>query len=147
MKPRVWIDKEIPPEMRGELTELLERWKFLIPSWVWYLKMYDSASKEGAALSNEAEVPYRKAYLYIRPDFYTYHKDERERFFVHELVHIALGEITQWTENLLMGMIEDETVRNHLRRETMWRLEGTVEELQNAMVLFREEATNKGEVM
>ncbi len=136
-KVKINMDGEIPAEMKSELHELLKEYSDLLPCWCWDLFVYTAPAKGNSALSFDADPEYRKAYIYVRPDFYTENKNIREEMLVHEICHIIQAETSRWVDSMLFDLISDETIQNRLKKEYTRLLEATTMELTRTLLQLR----------
>lgn len=126
----VWDCK---PGARRALEAHIKKWSFLVPSWchTLHLDFSTEGTEEGVIMSTNHMPEYRKAYIYAHPIFLTYDAEEQERSVVHELLHLQIAPLTEFSSTLLTKLTDpSSTLGDWAREEHRRALEGVVEDLR-----------------
>lgn len=101
---------EVPGEIWESLDELLDQYRWLIPTWC-----HDLYVRYEPECPNVAETSimyrYRKATIVLGNRWIHEDADYRERTLVHELIHIQLGPMVEWTKLLIDRLAGDDAGR------------------------------------
>ena len=128
----VW-DEKCPPEIRAAVEPLIERWRHIIPTWCHSLWIAYNADTDNC-MECEAHPEYRWAKIHVGGSWLRQPGHERESAVVHELVHIPLKVLTDWTKDLVFRLSgDDERLRDWLLSEWQERLEGVTCDLERTM--------------
>lgn len=130
--PRIWWHDGIPSEVRTAAEPHIEAWAHLLPGWCHELGVRFVADEENAA-SAKGDMPYRRATIYLGPHWLDSNNADREEVIRHEICHVALSPLTDWTKDLIERLAgEDERLAAWLREEWRHRLEGATCDLEDA---------------
>lgn len=137
MTPRVWWSKSVPPEIREAVEPHVERWAFVLPGWVHELGIsYDPNSANCA--ETKGDIAYRRAHIYVGPHFVQNEGPDREEIIRHELAHVVLHPLTDWTKDIVSRLAgDDERLAEWLREEWRQRLEGATCDIEAALLRTR----------
>ena len=122
-------DSELKQKVSDALTPYLD----LIPSWVLELQIInaDEALPDNTVSCVVSEKTYRRAMITIGFDFYAQTAQDRSECILHELVHVLLAPVLDWTAERVLGLLREDNPDLHaaLQAELTERCEGVVEEL------------------
>lgn len=130
---RVVWDEKCPRELRSAVEPLLDRWLHLLPTWCHSLVVaYDSECDDVANCLAEHE--YRGARITIGGNWLRQPTYERESIIVHELLHVPLVVLTEWTKDLVHRLVgDDERLRDWLLSEWQERFEAVTCDLEHSI--------------
>lgn len=141
MKPKgKWIYRgEWPAEPRRATEAALAGLEWLVPDWCrevclrWEAQPPEDAS--GAAAETEIAYEYRWAVIRIFPEFFADTPDGRRCNLTHELLHIFVGPLAEYAEQLATRLLKEDAPKFHetVRAELVTRLEGAVQDLANTI--------------
>lgn len=135
MRARIRFDKTVPREVRDALKPILKRWRHLIPSWCHSLEIHWSDdSDDGVVARTLTQLEYRNALIQICPIWLRYPDDQREKYVVHELLHVVLAPAQDFAANLIKNVVpEDDKTREWIENEERRAFEMCVCDLQTAL--------------
>ena len=100
------LDKELPEEHIEEIREILDRWEWILPSWVKELSICQAGSDPNSVLSITCRHRYRKATIDIRPEWHQWERKVREKMFLHELCHTTIAALADFAEIALKNLMD-----------------------------------------
>lgn len=106
--PMINITPGVPDEVQQALIPHLNKWLFLVPSWCHELCVCWGGYDTDAALSITVHCEYRRADLFVHPDFLSNH-ERREAQVIHELMHITTEPMAKTIRDLRVLALE----KNH----------------------------------
>jgi hypothetical protein len=105
---RVEWGVELPREIRTVLEPFVGRYLDLLPGWCHTLKILPAAlADEGegdlsdCVMAMAADYKYRRAKLFVNPDFLELGDEEREQTVVHEFVHVLNAPLIDFSDQLI----------------------------------------------
>lgn len=123
-------------DQQKQVKEVLEPFIPLFPFWVNDLTVMNVVQPPTDEMSSDIlailTLPhYRKATLYIYPNYYSLTEEQRKQDMLHEISHSFYGPITQWfSERILTYFNEiDSTLTEFMKQEFIERLEGCTQDL------------------
>jgi len=126
-------DNNMPQELKAALRPLVDEWSHLVPTWCHFVKI-SYATEGDFTFSTNTQTEYRRAFLFVGPEWLTLGPNGRVHSLVHELLHITWEPVTGTLYGMLFECIKDETVRNVIEKEWRQKYECAVEDLANALV-------------
>jgi hypothetical protein len=102
---RIRYSPGMPDEVRIAVAPHVERWAFLAPAWCRYINVVWGDEETSNALSVTAHYEYRRATLYIHPNFLTC-PDRREENIVHELSHLLTEPMYNTMRDLKAALVD-----------------------------------------
>jgi len=135
MTPTIWYSPTLPPEIKTVLEPILRAYLHILPTWMHELIVrYDAADQNAATMNIDQE--YRRATLTVTGQWLLQFPGDREENIRHELSHILVGPLTEWTKDLIDRLAkDDERLSEWLKKEWQLILEGVTTDVQ--MALFR----------
>lgn len=125
-KLEIHIWNSVPSELVPVVQDLTRRFRALIPAWLEVLRISYDAHETGSIMTCRPNYRNRWAVFTLGPSFVGEDAPERERTWIHELVHIHTGPYTNHVNNLIKDLTED----GPMRSSTL----GTIDDLQEAVV-------------
>lgn len=130
--------RDVPDEVREVVEPLVEDWQHLVPGWVRELSIFWTHGDDPSspcACSTDPE--YRFARIYLFGGFLGGTPDEREGWFVHELIHLPLAPAVNIVEDLLDRLLgEDGDPEFYGFAKEEWRkvFEGAVQDITYSLL-------------
>jgi len=133
---RVDIDTEFPSEQAVEIDSIISKWLGILPSWLKELRITQAGSSEGdTVLTVVVRYRYRRAVIYVRPEWHQWGACDRKRYIIHELVHIATDELVSFSENTLGKLLsDDDPAHKALMEVHAEKVEAMTEDLKYAFM-------------
>jgi hypothetical protein len=145
MACKIVYSPALPKEVKREVAEYLATYRVLFPGWLHLLQVSykhehpEESNKKGGVrgpgkkviASMDTQPEYRQAALVIYSPWHTATEDFRELTVVHELVHIPLQSMVNFTWSLLSDA-EDTLYQSALHEQYRSTFEGAVEDLSRA---------------
>lgn len=137
---KVSWNHDVPQEIRDSILPHIRRWEHLVPTWIHDLRV--AWEPEGVySMLNSSYHEYRYARITVCGNWLTAAYDERDDAVRHELLHITLHPMTDWTKDLIERLGDgDERLQGWLLSEWQERLEAAVCDLEHATREFAREA-------
>lgn len=113
--------------------------KWLLPDWCAQLRFKSRPTGDGSANGTytTAEITgddsYRYATVHVFPMWIKQSKDEQSRDIIHEFVHVALMPMVTYGDDLVESFCGEGREAEHINKTRTRFLEGTVEDLTNAI--------------
>ena len=105
---------------------------------VWCRKLTIGYATSSDAVRTLAEITtdceYRQASVVFYSLMLMEPEIERERTVLHELLHIAVAPLSDWTHSMISDLVEDGAMKSHLLKEATQRMEGTVQDLMYSLL-------------
>ena len=133
---RVIIDKEFPDEHGIEIAGLVEKWLCLLPLWLQELRIAQfGSSDDDSILTVAVRYRYRRATIYVRPEWHQWEAPARERYFLHELIHITTDALVSFTQNSFKDFLDTDNVADRIVMNLHdEKVEAMVEDLKEAFL-------------
>jgi hypothetical protein len=132
--------KPMPAEYREAMEPFITNNLHLVPGWCRTLTMeYLTAGDADAYAACSVDFEYRQATIRLFPMLLDLDACERERTAAHELLHIALNPLSDWSRSLIERLVQDVSLREHLVEDVTGRMEGVVQDLMFSLVPRTEE--------
>lgn len=131
--------QSIPDEVLDVLKPLVEKWKYLIPTWchVCYVNFIVDGNDEFVASNTNGTCStsekYRSAYIDIYPQFISDDKESREVTILHEILHISLDYIYEYGRKVIDAALDDCGYKDQTMQEYEDRLECVVVDLTRSI--------------
>lgn len=130
---------EVPADVRKSVEPILERWLWVVPTWCHDVRIKYAGDCEDpddkSVATCEWSLPYRYARITIHGNWMGYTRDvDRESAIVHELVHIALGPMSDQFMALVQELDPPEKLASWAERTHDVSLEGAVVDLTRALM-------------
>jgi hypothetical protein len=140
---RVLYDDGVPVEVAALLQPLVEKWSWIVPSICHELRVQFSsdADDEEAIMAVSLSPEYRAADLLVFPRWLTEKKSERERCVVHELCHIVVAPLTEFTYDVINR--GEKATREMLHEHHRRLFEGVVVDLTQSLLEQRKRKPRK----
>lgn len=120
--------------VRALAEPILDRWRWLIPSWCHELLVfYRETDGDNAAAACRTYPEYRYAQLMIYGSFVGKQRpDDRENAIIHELLHVQLQPLVQEFKHLLAQQVPEGPLREWANTNHTGAMEGVVCDLARA---------------
>ncbi len=132
---RVIYEAGCPPELERALQGIVAKWRWILPPACREISVtfVPDTDEPGLLMSCSPSPEYRMAQLNVYPRWLVEHDRERERYTVHELSHIIVGPLTEFTHWMIQREEENE-VRDVFLEQYRRLMEGVVSDLMESLV-------------
>jgi hypothetical protein len=123
-----------PDEVIRTLKPLIKKYRWVIPKWCHTVKFVWEPETDDAIMSATVMSEYREAKITVYSFWLSKTARERERNFVHELIHITMSPAMETVMKLLNIFFRDQEAVHEYAFES-WRMtcEGVVEDMTTAI--------------
>lgn len=97
----------VSPEVRNAIEPHIVRWAFLVPAWCQEVDVHWDDGDSGGSLRMDTSYEYRRADLFVLPNFLSCEPDHRETDVVHELLHIVTAPIDRVAQDFRDVLVKD----------------------------------------
>lgn len=103
MRVRLLYEGVVPAEVQAVLQPLVAKWEWIIPSICHELRVsfVSEEVEDGTLMAVQLSPEYRACNLRVYPLWLKETKKERERSVVHELCHIVVAPLTEFTDDII----------------------------------------------
>lgn len=121
---------QCPDEIRAAVEPYLLRWLPLVPAWCEEIIMqYEDEPGDGSSLRTEVRYASRDVIFQVCPWWIHGDPETRERHVLHELAHITMGPLVDFTRETIIDLVERDTdLRRVLERRCTEAYEAVVED-------------------
>lgn len=135
----------MPLEVVGALLPIVEKWEWIIPSICHELRVSFSSDGEddGTVMAVQLSPEYRACNLRVYPQWLKETKKERERAVVHELCHIIVAPLTEFTDDIIRRV--GKPTAGVLREQHRRLYEGVVVDLTQSLFELRTKRRRKAQ--
>ncbi len=127
-------------EQEDQIYEEFETVRRLLPCWASQVSIFnDGANPEVEfVMACKPEPQYRRVVYTVHASYFTYEKEDRLEFWLHETIHGVHGEVIHFVQTRLLDPLKesDPNLYNVLKAEFVERVEGFTQDF--AFILNRE---------
>lgn len=106
MKERIRYAKDIPPEMLAAIKPYVERFAWMLPPWMQYIRVrYEDADGEGTAISTVCNHEYRWGDVTFYACWLEVDDEEREVDVMHDFLHLSTNPIHDHARNTIKALM------------------------------------------
>ena len=126
---------EWPPEARAAVEAALSGLDWLVPDWCSCVALRWSIPEDSeASASTSTNYAYRFATIYCHPPLLSEDPGERRHSMTHELLHVFIGPLAEYAENMVDRLLDDAPLfRKTVKEEISQRHESGVQDLAFAL--------------
>lgn len=122
-----------PSEVRAAVEPHLHRWLVILPGWCAEVVVRWNPDCAEASMRTHVRPEYRDTVLEVCPNWLEMNEASRELTVMHEMMHVAMGPLVNFTRNTIRDLTEPDTmIRGVLDRACTEAFEGCVEDLARA---------------
>jgi hypothetical protein len=138
MSVRVTFAGSVAPDVASAIRPVIAKWLWILPSWCHELHVKDAPDDRDAVLSIGLQHEYRRATLYAGVVWLGESKDDRERAVVHELTHVILAPMSDFSDDLVNKTCRDnDTLRGWANEQNRRAVESVVVDLTETLLAKR----------
>lgn len=119
---------DVPHDIRAALQPLLERWAWLLPTWVHGVVVYYDANDSGSMHCSPAQE-YREFKLTVCAGWLVAEQEVREELVRHELLHTVVQPLPDMVTDLIDSFVP-EAQRAYFYEQRRMAMEGVVCDLE-----------------
>lgn len=137
MSSKFIYSEQIPKEILPAIKETLNKYEFLVPNWMQYVKVsWNGAPPDkGTSAQAVADYSYRWGHIFVCPAFLSESDIERDDTLVHELIHLTLNPLQSFYEHLLKYLdAQPERVQNFMDEQFGEKLETVTVDLADIIL-------------
>lgn len=133
-RPEITYDPTMPDEIRKAVSPLVEKWAWLAPSWVRTLDVSNETEGDYYARVT-TNFDYRRASIFVAPQWLEESNEEREHYLVHEFCHLFQSPLVNWIQRLIDRLAQEGTpFAQELHDRLAEHCEGTTTDLARALL-------------
>ena len=107
---RIEFDTEVPKEVESAIRPTMEKWLWLLPTWV-HVVFVMFSNDDQASLSTSCDEEYRKVRMWVHPNWLIQSAEVRDRHVCHEYIHVLTDPLYQFGKRLIGTLEKDSQAR------------------------------------
>lgn len=128
---KIRFDGEVPDEVQAAIAPLIDKWLWLLPTWVHLL--YVQFTEHEASLSTSCDEEYRKVRLYIHAGWLVASPEIRDSNVCHEFIHVLTDPLFQFGGQVCDVLEKDSALHKWAREQLRLAVERSTVDLEYAI--------------